>query len=204
MTHSMCGSGFFSTARRAACINRSSSGVLIDLFDLVDDLTHQLTRFHVVVGVFEHATDDRSLFAARAADFEPLQGRKQIIIDEIEQRIAGDALRIGSPIPPAPAFRNRRDVAIVEQLPLLVLIVDDLEEKHPAQLRNSLSVAINTSVLPHDVLDRLDKVSYRHASPRILINRRLEFAHRSFEIGPRPELFHNLNRCTDLGERCNA
>jgi hypothetical protein len=38
----------------------------------------------------------------------------------------------------------------------LILIVDDLEEEHPAQLADALGVAINASVLAHDVLDGFD------------------------------------------------
>ena len=35
-----------------------------------------------------------------------------------------------------------------------------LEEEHPAELRDSLSISVNSSVLPHDVLDGFDRRSY--------------------------------------------
>jgi hypothetical protein len=35
------------------------------------------------------------------------------------------------------------------------LIVDDLEEEHPAELANALSVAVNAGVLAHNVLNGL-------------------------------------------------
>jgi hypothetical protein len=39
------------------------------------------------------------------------------------------------------------------------LIVDNLEEKHPAQLTDALRVTIDAAVLAHDVLDGLDDVA---------------------------------------------
>jgi hypothetical protein len=36
---------------------------------------------------------------------------------------------------------------------LLILIVDDFQEEHPAELGDALGVAINAGVLAHDVLD---------------------------------------------------
>jgi hypothetical protein len=42
---------------------------------------------------------------------------------------------------------------------LLVLVVDDLQKEHPAELREALGVAIDTRVLPHDVLNGLDGIS---------------------------------------------
>jgi hypothetical protein len=39
---------------------------------------------------------------------------------------------------------------------LLVLVVDDLEKEHPAQLGQALGVAIDADVLAHEVLDGFD------------------------------------------------
>jgi hypothetical protein len=41
----------------------------------------------------------------------------------------------------------------VEQFEFEVLVVDDLEEEHPAELGDALGVAVDAGVLPHDVLD---------------------------------------------------
>ena len=41
----------------------------------------------------------------------------------------------------------------MHQSQFLVLIVDDLQEEHPAQLANALGIAVDAGVLAHDVLD---------------------------------------------------
>jgi hypothetical protein len=55
-----------------------------------------------------------------------------------------------------------RAVVGLEDLQLLVLVVDDLEEKHPAELADPLGVAIHAYVLAHEVLDRFDGVANGH------------------------------------------
>jgi hypothetical protein len=52
---------------------------------------------------------------------------------------------------------DRRAVVVAEQLQLLILVVDDLEEEHPAQLTHALGVAIDADILAHDVLDGFDE-----------------------------------------------
>jgi len=42
---------------------------------------------------------------------------------------------------------------------LLILIVDDFEKEHPAQLREALGITINANVLAHDVLNGFDGCS---------------------------------------------
>jgi hypothetical protein len=44
----------------------------------------------------------------------------------------------------------------LHQFEFLVLVVDDLEEEHPAELADALGVAIDADVLAHDVLDGFD------------------------------------------------
>ena len=53
-------------------------------------------------------------------------------------------------------LRDRRAIALLHQLELFVLVADDLEEEHPAQLRDALGVAIDAGILAHDVLNRFD------------------------------------------------
>jgi hypothetical protein len=52
---------------------------------------------------------------------------------------------------------------------LLVLIVNNLEEEHPAKLGDALGIAIDAAVLAHDVLDRFNCVAYRHGSSYLLV-----------------------------------
>ena len=125
----------------------------VHFVNFVNDLPHQLARLHVVVGVLEYVAYHTAAVALLARQGEFLQLRKKLGVDEREKLFAGDALGIGSPAAPAKFRRDGRMIAILHQVELLVLVVDDFEEKHPAQLRDSLGIAIDAGVLAHDVLN---------------------------------------------------
>ena len=55
-------------------------------------------------------------------------------------------------------LRQRRFVIIAKELQLLLAIVEDLEEEHPAELLKPLRIAVGAGILAHDVLDGLDEV----------------------------------------------
>ena len=93
---------------------------------------------------------------------QPLEPGEEFVIDEIEQGVAGDALRIGSPGAPLQGLGDGRGIIRAHQLEFLILIVDDLEEEHPAQLGNALGIAINAGILAHDVLDGFYGGAYCH------------------------------------------
>ena len=57
----------------------------------------------------------------------------------------------------------------MDDFQLLILVVDDLEEEHPAQLTDALSIAVDPGILAHDVLDGLDESANRHGSSGLLI-----------------------------------
>ena len=78
--------------------------VEIDLVDLVDDLPHQLAGLHVVVGVLEHVAHDAAAVALLAGGGEFLELREQLAVDEGEQLLAGDALRVRRPGAPLRSF----------------------------------------------------------------------------------------------------
>ena len=164
-------------------------GQVVEVYaiDLVDHLAHQLTGLHVVVGILEHIAHDAAPVARLIRDRQLLECRKEIAIDEAEQLLAGDALRISRPAPPLQVLRDRRAVVILQKLQLLVLIIDDLQEKHPAELADALGVAVNASVLAHDVLYGFDKGADGHGSisrPRHkqpFLHRRCELHFVSFE-----------------------
>ena len=131
-------------------------GVEVDAVDLVDDLPHQRAVLHVVVGILEgHADEPRDL--VRAAG-QRLQLGQQRVVDEVEQRIAGDALVVGGPGGPAQMLRQRRLVVVAQEFELLFAVVEDLEKEHPAELFEALRVAVGAGVLAHDVLDGFDEV----------------------------------------------
>ena len=132
------------------------------LDDLVDHLPHQVAGLHVVVGVLEDAADDVAAFVTRNRA-QILEGREELVVDEIQQLVAGHALGVGGPVAPAEGFGNGRAVVVVEQLVLGFLVVVDLEEEHPDQLADALGVAIDADILAHDVLDGFDGGADGHA-----------------------------------------
>ena len=83
------------------------------LVDLVDHLPHQLAGFHVVVGVLEHVAHDAAAVAGLARGAQILQRREQLVVDEGQQFLAGDALRVGRPGPPLVLLRDRRAVVVL-------------------------------------------------------------------------------------------
>ena len=131
--------------------------VEVDFGDLVNDLAHQRTRLHVIVGVFEHVAYDACPFSCRAvADHLFLQGGKELVVDEVRQGLAGDALWILRPGAPAQVLRQRGFVVVFDEFQLSLAVIENLEEKHPYQLADALSIAIDTDILAHDVLNGFD------------------------------------------------
>src|SRR5439155_14428101 len=88
--------------------------------------------------------------------------REQGVVDEVEERVASDTLGVGSPDAPLQGFRDWRAVIDVEQFEFHILVVNDLEKKHPAELGEALGITINADVLAHDVLNGFDSCSDRH------------------------------------------
>ena len=135
--------------------------------DLVDDLAHELAGLHVVVGVFEDVADDAAAvglaFAGGAEGFEP---GEELGVDEGLEFVAGDAFGVGGPGAPLEGFGDGGAIVRVHQLKLLVLVVDDFEEEHPAELGDALGVAIDADVLAHDVLDGFNGVADGHGVKR--------------------------------------
>jgi len=136
--------------------------VEIDLVDLVDDLAQQLARLHVVVGVLEDIANDATAIALLASDGKVFELGKEFVVDEGEQPFAGDAFWIGGPRAPAQIGRDGRAIAGLQHFKLLVLVIDDFEEEHPAELGDALGVAINAGVLAHDVLNGFNGIANRH------------------------------------------
>src|SRR5687768_8804061 len=83
-------------------------------------------------------------------------------VDKSKKFFAGYPFRIRCPRAPLKVLWDRRYIAVLYQLQLLVLVVDDLEKEHPAKLGDSLCVAINADVLAHYVLYGFDCIANRH------------------------------------------
>ena len=169
--------------------------VEVDLVDPVDDLPHQLARLHVVVGILEDVADHAAPIAGCARHRQGLERGEELVVDERHQRLASYAFRIGCPRLPLHSGRDRRPILRVQELELAVLVVDDLQEEHPAELRDALGIAIDARILAHDVLDGFDGVPNRHrVLCSSLVQRRLHFVDGALEIKPAAELSDQLQR----------
>ena len=71
------------------------------LLDLVDDLAQQRAGLHVVVGIFEDAANDQPALVDLAAFGEVLERREELVVDELQEGLAGHPLGVGRPVPPA-------------------------------------------------------------------------------------------------------
>ena len=116
--------------------------VKVDVVDLVDHLAHELAGLHVVVGVFEDIPHDATASVlGRAGQF--LERGEELIVDEGHERFAGDAFGVRSPGTPLELFRDGRSVVLLHRFEFQVLVVDDLQEEHPAELGDALGIAID-------------------------------------------------------------
>ena len=127
--------------------------------------------------------------------------RKKLRVNKCKEFFARDAFGIGCPGAPAKLRRDRRAVAVLHQLQLLILVVDDFHEEHPAELGDALGIAIDAGILAHDVLDGFDGIANGHCLSFLLVEGGLEFLHREHEIRPRPEFLYELDRCSHRIER---
>ena len=132
---------------------------------------------------------------------EFLELREELGVDEREEFFAGDAFGIGGPGAPPKFLRDGRAIAVLHQLQLLILVVDDFQEEHPAELRDALGIAIDAGILAHDVLYGFDGVANGHCLGFLLVEGGLEFLHREHEIRARPEFLDELDGCPHRIER---
>ncbi len=131
--------------------------VEVDLVDLVHHLTQQLARLHVIEGVFKYLLDDVAARIAHRIGIQALELGEERVVDEVLQFFTGHSLCIGRPVAPAQVVGDGRLVAVAQQLKLRFLIVEDFQEEQPGKLGNPLRVAIDASILAHDVLDGFDE-----------------------------------------------
>ena len=95
--------------------------VEVDLVDLVDHLPDAGCRSSCSCRhprTPTRTTRPRPLVPAFSVQL--LEGREQLVVDEVEQLVAGDAFGVGGPVAPAQLLRDRRLVVVVEQFQLLL------------------------------------------------------------------------------------
>ena len=127
------------------------------LFDGVDHLTEQRARLHVVVGVLKHRPENFTMRRDTGGSRQLLERREEVVVDEVDQFLTGHTLGVLGPAGPAETARQRRLVAGHGDVPLLLLVVEDLQENQPDQLADALGVAIDADILAHDVLNGFDQ-----------------------------------------------
>ena len=79
-----------------------------------------------------------------------------VLVDWLALVRAGHALGISRPVAPAHGFGNGAGVVVAGKFKFFFKGVEHFEEQEPGELRDSLRVAIDPAVLPHDVLDGFD------------------------------------------------
>jgi len=136
--------------------------VEIHAVDLVDHLAYELAGLHVVISILEDVPHHAAAVGELAGDGELLELREELGVDEGEQLFAGNAFGVGGPGAPAEILGDGRAVTILHHFQLLILVVDDFQEEHPAELGDALGVAIDANILAHDVLNGFDSVADRH------------------------------------------
>ena len=172
--------------------------------DFVHHLAHELAGFHVVVGVLEHVAHDAAAIVRPAGGPEVFQGGEEVVVNEGEQCFTGDAFGVCGPGMPLEPFRDGGGVVCLHQCQFLVLVVDDLEEEHPAQLADALGVAVHAGVLAHDVLDGLDQGADGHDSGGLLVEGGLQVADGFYELILAAEGFEQLYRRAEGVQRRDA
>ena len=90
-------------------------------------------------------------------------------------------------------FRDGRTVALLHHFQFLILVVDDFEEEHPAELGDALGIPIDAAVLAHDVLNGFDGVTDRHGLGSSFIECMLKFMDGLFEAVSSAEGFEEFN-----------
>ena len=124
----------------------------VDFVQLVDHLTQQGAVFHVVIGIAERLSDHKAARVFIDGGGEVFQRWEQVVIDELQQGVAGNALGVRRPGAPQVALRNRVLVVILLQFQRLFLGVEDFQKQQPGELAEALRIAVHAGVFAHNVL----------------------------------------------------
>ena len=131
----------------------------IQFVDDIDDLPQQNAVLHIVVGVGEGGLHDRLFDGRIGVNGQMLQRGEQGVIDEVQQRVAGQPLagRIVCPVAPTALFRDDGGIVVLVDLPVLLLGVIDLQKQQPSDLLDALRITVDARIVSHDVPQSLYK-----------------------------------------------
>jgi hypothetical protein len=144
----------------------------VDAIDLVDDVPQQVAVDHAVDGALEH----RGHHVPPIAAIGPLQipqereesragivGAEQdfLVVDKRDEFVTRDPVRLRRPVPPPVGRLDRGPKPLARHqrflLAHLLHVVQELQEHDPGEHRQTVEVAVQALVLPHQVSCRLDK-----------------------------------------------
>lgn len=123
----------------------------VDFVELVDHLTQQGAVFHVVIGIAERLSDHKAARIFIDGGGEVFQRWEQVIVDELQQGIAGDAFGVRRPCAPQVALRNGELVVILLQFQRLFL-ASKIFRNSSRELAEALRIAVHAGVFAHNVL----------------------------------------------------
>ncbi|GAR77024.1 hypothetical protein NGUA18_04958 [Salmonella enterica] len=108
--------------------------------------------FRVVIGIAERLSEHKATGVLINGGSEVFQGREQVIVDELQQGIAGNAFGVRRPGAPQVALRDRILIVILLQFQRLFLGVKDFQKQQPGELAEALRIAVHAGVFAHNVL----------------------------------------------------
>ena len=126
----------------------------------IDDLAQQNAVLHIVVGIGESGLHDGFFDRRGGVHRKMLQGRKQGVVHEIQQALAGHGPAgtvIMRPAGPAAGLGDDGHIIVLGPFPVLFLGIIDLEKQHPGNLFNALGIAVDAGIVAHDVAQAFNK-----------------------------------------------
>ena len=133
----------------------------IDLINDIDNLAKQNAVLHVVIVVLEGCADNDLTHGCVLIDCDGFEGWEQLSVHEVQKCIAGERLAVlvvDGPIAPAQLLRDDGGVILVVKLPDLFLGIIHLQKENPNHLLDTLGIAVDACVIPHDVLQSFYQV----------------------------------------------
>ncbi len=142
--------------------------------DLVDHVPQKVAALHAVIDAAEHGCDYVAAVVAVGAcelaqigeeprSFASVGPNSLVLVDESQQLVAGDALRVGGPVAPAVGWLDGRPELLAGEcrllFPLDFQVIQEFQEHDPGQQRQPVEVAVQPLVLAHDVVALTSKGS---------------------------------------------
>ncbi len=138
----------------------------INLIHDINYLTQQHAVLHILVQIRKDFFNNPMGTRSRRHQGQFLERGEQVIIDEIEQFVAGKGMSVfvvGCPVAPAARFGNDgMESAVGFELPFIFLRVIDFEEEEPCHLFDTLRVTGDTGILTHHILQSFNEIIYCH------------------------------------------